>query len=78
MNIIEKKSWNFTLTELKDGYLFSVVCGSVGIYEIEFILNQVEKDKYLKFGIDYLEELAEYVRKEPNKYLERQEQKTSK
>jgi hypothetical protein len=71
MNYLIKKKWDYTLAETNGAYKLSVMCGTVGAYELEFILNESEINQYLKSGDKFIETLANDVREHPSKYKER-------
>ncbi|WP_420151068.1 hypothetical protein [Spirosoma sp.] len=63
MKELAKESWNYTLAENESGDLvFTVVAGSVGLYEIKIYLTQTEIDQYQKEGKAYLANLANAIR----------------
>jgi hypothetical protein len=63
MRILETSSWDYTLYETPDGaLLLLVVCGSVGIYEVEHMLTLAETACYREQGAPFLAWLAKDVR----------------
>ncbi len=64
-----KKPWEYTFTKETSGYLLSVVCGSVGLYEVEVTLNEEQLSKYNATGEAYLDELASQIRKNPERFI---------
>lgn len=63
MKELAKESWNYRLTETESGdMIFSVVSGSVGMYEINIRLTTDEISRYKKQGNLYLKTLADEMR----------------
>ncbi len=55
---IYEKPWEYTLYEYGDKLLLSIVCGTVGIYEVNIVLNIEERAEYLQKGTEFLTHLA--------------------
>lgn len=71
-NILTKR-WNYSLQENKKGeIIISVLCGTVGLYEIEIVLSETEKKNFRDDGEFFLDELANDIRNNPSKYKDRQ------
>jgi hypothetical protein len=71
-NILTKR-WNYSLQENKKGeMIISVLCGTVGLYEIEVVLSEIERKKISDDGENFLDGLANDIRNNPNKYKDRQ------
>jgi hypothetical protein len=63
MRPLADSPWDYTLYELPDGgLLLLVVCGSVGIYEVERRLTLAEEACYREQGAPFLAWLAKDVR----------------
>jgi hypothetical protein len=62
MKEILRSQWNYMLCEKDEKLVFSVICGSVAIFEINIFLNEDELKKYNERGEEFLNELAEHVR----------------
>ncbi|UFH54369.1 hypothetical protein [Spirosoma sp. KNUC1025] len=63
MKELAKEGWNYSLSENDSGeLLFTVVSGSVGLYEISLLLTADEIDRYKKEGNTYLANLANEIR----------------
>lgn len=71
MKELIKKSWNYTLYQKETQLILSVICGTVGLYEVNIILTPEEMELYKKEGIAYTDQLAENIRYDPDKYGER-------
>lgn len=65
MEVIAEKSWNWMLFADGERLLLSVVCGSVGIYEMDFELTEDEVAAYRRLEHPYLDQLAEAARSRP-------------
>ncbi len=61
--LLAQKSWEHSLYENPDGTLhFIVVCGAVGLYDAQCILNEEQTLAYRAGGMQYLDELAAVMR----------------
>ena len=58
MNIILRKPWEFTLKSDGVRYVLEVVCGTVGVYIVEYELTKSEIASYKKEGEKYIESLV--------------------
>jgi hypothetical protein len=68
MEVIAEKSWDWMLFADGDRLLLSVVCGGVGVYEMEFELSDDEAQSYRQTGCEYLDRLAGVVRSAPTSF----------
>jgi hypothetical protein len=71
MTEILKKPFSYTLIKKDNEYILNVVCGSVGLFEVEYKLSELDIDNYLNQGKDFIEDLAHKVRFEPDKFVNR-------
>lgn len=71
MKELEKKQWTYILYDDNGKFLFSVVCGSVGLFDRNIYLNAEEIEAYNMKGEVYLDTLAEQIRKNPDKFENR-------
>ncbi|MDA3818796.1 MAG: hypothetical protein PF486_15550 [Prolixibacteraceae bacterium] len=71
MKEILRSQWNYMLCEKDEKLVFSVICGSVAIFEINIFLNEDELKKYNERGEEFLNELAEHVRNNLKSYNDR-------
>ena len=70
--IIIDSPWNYTLYQDDAGvYTFEVVCGTVAIYTITFLLNEQETAAWEKEGEQALRHLTYRVRDYPKEYMSR-------
>lgn len=63
--------WNYTLYIENGKYLLSVLCGTVGMFEITVVLNKVEKQEFEKSGKEFIENMAFEIRDNPEKWRDR-------
>ena len=71
--IILKKEWSYTLEKTKpQSYVLTVICGSVGIYEIKIGLNNDEIQKFADHGEPYILNPVRKIQESPSKYTHRQ------
>ena len=67
---IAESIWDWMLIREPDGsLLLSVVCGSVGIYEVDVLLDTEQTAAFAANGAPVLQRLAEAVRKNPAHHL---------
>ncbi|GAB4023618.1 hypothetical protein [Spirosoma koreense] len=72
MKELAKESWNYTLSEAETGDLiFSVVSGSVGLYDIRIRLTPAETTQYQREGKPYLASLANEIRSDEARFQSR-------
>lgn len=75
MKKLIEKTWSYILYQTDDDNLIlSVVCGTVGLYDVNIQLNDEEKDKFEKDGTEFIDELALDVSSNPPKYRNRHTQ----
>jgi len=68
--VLADLTWDWTLFRAPDGsLLLSVVCGSVGLYEVEVTLDDVQAADYERNGRQSIESLAAAVREHPAKFV---------
>jgi len=68
MEVIAEKSWGWILFADGNRVFLSVVCGGVGVYEMEFELTDDEAESYRQAGSEYLDHLAGAVRSAPTSF----------
>lgn len=69
MKELAKESWNYILSENESGDLiFSVISGSVGLYDIKIRLIADEINQYRKEGKLYLATLANEIRNHESRF----------
>lgn len=71
MKEVINKNWDYILYEDNGEYIISVLCGSIGIFEINIQLNSEEKEWFLKRGAEYTDELAKQIQFSPQLYNNR-------
>ncbi len=59
---LHDESWSWTLEEVDEGLLLTVVCGTVGIYETAVLLEPDDVAAWEQHGPAGLEPLAEAIR----------------
>lgn len=66
------KGWEYILYQTDDNNLIlSVVCGTVGLYDMNIQLNEEEKLQFQKDGTKFIDDLAMNVSSNPPKYERR-------
>jgi hypothetical protein len=72
MTELIKKQWNYRLfLNASNEYVLVVLFGSVGLYEVEVRLNSTQINDYKLKGESVIDKLAEAIRSNPKKYLEK-------
>ena len=56
------ESWSWTLEQIEQGLLLSVMCGTVGLYERSILLTAPEVQSWTDCGPAALEPLVEAIR----------------
>lgn len=70
MKVLLKKDWKYTFFINDVGtYILTVICGMIGIYEIEHKLTPEEVEKYKTEGESFIDALASDISFSPSKYL---------
>jgi hypothetical protein len=69
--ILLQKEWFYTLELLSEQYILSIVCGSIGIYDVKIQLNSEEIKQFNDKGEVFIEQLAEAVRFSPTLFKTR-------
>lgn len=67
---LSQADWNYTFYRSADGFVLSVLCGTVGMFELNIPLNREEEALYLGDSAG-LERLANRIRSSPNDYATR-------
>lgn len=71
--IVLKKDWSYTLEKTKPAsFILTVVCGSIGIYEIKLELNFEEIKNFNNLGEPYIVQQVKKIQESPSKYAHRQ------
>jgi hypothetical protein len=65
---IQENPWDYILYKFSNGYILSVVCGSVGLYDTNILLENDQIENFKIQGKKMLIELAEKIRSNPEKY----------
>lgn len=65
--ILKQQRWVYTLYKTEEGLLLSVVCGGVGMFEVDVLLSDSEGDLAMN-DQNYLDELTEKIRSNPKAY----------
>ena len=71
MKEVLKKRWSYVLYESGQNYILSVLCGTVGLYELRIQLNEEEVAMYKADGVGYIENLVKTIQAEPDNYTDR-------
>ncbi|WP_298901292.1 hypothetical protein [uncultured Psychroserpens sp.] len=71
--IVFKEEWSYTLERTNSkSYILTVVCGSIGIYDIKISLNPEEIQNLINRGKPYILQLVRSIQESPYKYTHRQ------
>ncbi|MES2850719.1 MAG: hypothetical protein V4685_16790 [Bacteroidota bacterium] len=71
MEKVIEKSWNYILIKNNGNYYLSVLCGGIGLYELEINLNEQEVASFTNIGESYIDDLAKEIQKNTTKWLHR-------
>jgi hypothetical protein len=69
MEIILNKRWNYQFIKDNGKYILSVMCGTVGLFEVDVELNKHQIANYKRNGIDFIEKCVKEIRANPNQYI---------
>lgn len=58
-------------------FALSVLCGKVGLFEINIVLSEEEKAEFYSQGEPYVEELAKAIQSSPSQFANRHEKDLS-
>jgi hypothetical protein len=72
MKVLAEETWSWMLLEHNGELLFSVLCGGVAMYGIEFALSESEAFSYQQQGENFLRSLARDVTGSPSVFRPRQ------
>ena len=67
LNKIAQKQWTYTLYESQGTYVLSVVCGGVGVYELNIPLTADDAEKAI-LDSAYLDKLVSEIANNPHKF----------
>lgn len=71
MEIIINERWNYQLIKNEEKYILSVMCGTVGLYEIEIELTSNQIKEFNEQGKEYIEKLVGIIRLNPSDYIKK-------
>lgn len=71
MKVLAEETWSWMLIEHEGVLLFTVLCGGVAMYGVDFALSEAEQAEYHREGRSYLKRLAHGVTLEPSSYRSR-------
>lgn len=67
--LLDERTWDWSLFREPNGdLLLSVVCGTVGLFETDVILDAEQRAAYETEGIAAIERLAQAISYSPRKY----------
>lgn len=72
MKVLAEEAWSWMLFEHEGNLLFSVLCGSVGLFDINIALSAQERELFSIEGEAFLKRLAHQVRHDPASFQARQ------
>lgn len=70
MKIVKQEPWSYTLYEREGEFVLSVLCGSVGLFELNMPLKYSESES-IQNDPSSLDRLVEDVRNRPDIYKSR-------
>jgi hypothetical protein len=71
MKVLAEESWSWMLFEHDGAWFLSVLCGTVGLYSVDFRLSEAEVARIHASGNAAVAELAREVAGQPSSYLAR-------
>jgi hypothetical protein len=65
-----RKQWTYILYRAESNkYILSVVCGTVGLFDVDVELSADQVRKFENQGEPFIDELAAKIRYSPTKYI---------
>ncbi len=58
MRELARKEYGYIFYEVDSRFLLSTLCGTVGLFTLDFFLNEKETEKYKEQGIEFINSLA--------------------
>lgn len=71
MREIARKEYGYIFYEVDNKFMLSTLCGTVGLFTVDFFLNEKETENYQEQGIDFINSLARDVTRFYDKYWNR-------
>jgi hypothetical protein len=68
---ILQEPWSYALYQDGEQLLLSVLCGTIGLYERNVVLDPDELASYREQGQPFIAELAQRIRSTPSQYQDR-------
>jgi hypothetical protein len=72
MKVVAEQPWSWLLFEDKTKLFLSVVCGGVGVHDVDIQLTRDEIEHYSQAGSGYVDHLANSIRAKPADFQSRQ------
>jgi hypothetical protein len=70
--VLSSSPWSYDLTHTDDGRLIlTVVCGTVGLYELSLELDATEVACWTRDGEPYIRDLAATITRQPSQFWHR-------
>lgn len=70
MKDLIKKDWNYRFYENNGEYYLSVLCGTVGLFDVLVKLTENQIQLYKKDGELFLDKFAQEIRDSPSQYMD--------
>ena len=71
MKKIIEKEYNYILYKDKEEYIFSVLCGTIAVFDVTIKFNQEEQAEYQQKGEAFLDYFSSTIRSYPEDFFER-------
>jgi len=68
MKVLAEEAWSWMLVEHERSLLFTVLCGGIAMYSVDFALSETEQASYEQKGRPYLQHLARDVTLAPDTF----------
>jgi hypothetical protein len=66
-----KSDWRYILYEYSDAFILSVLCGTIGLYERNFLLDDEQERRLASEGTSFLHELSSQIIYSSGSYSDR-------
>ncbi|KOY86394.1 hypothetical protein AD998_09775 [bacterium 336/3] len=71
MQKITEKYYDYILYKDNEDYIFSVVCGTIAVFDVTIKLNTQEQKEYQQKGEAFLDTFSSTIRSNPEGFFDR-------
>lgn len=71
MQKITEKHYDYILYKENEEYIFSVLCGTIAVFDVTIKFNQQEQEEYQQKGEAFLDTFSDTIRSNPESFFDR-------